>query len=203
MMRYLCGLFSWILGGLLLESGMATASLWIGWFALAGGTMLFLPALWKLETNSTPTQTRYLLRAPYLGGGMFFAACALVSIWTMGQSMTAGFAGESLMLAMTSILLFATVDELVSPLARHVRELELDGRPQPIGFNVLEVARDLGGRLTPAELAADFGVDYVHARDTLMSLLAEGACERVVTRNGAVVFRFPELETDKVDLLEE
>lgn len=201
-MRYVYGAISWILGGLILGGSIHAFAVWFGWVLLAAGVALFLPPLWEMETRQSSRAAAYLLRGPYLAAGSIFGVLGVICAGAMGSVIVDGAVAESIGLAFGSMLMFASGSALALPVLRNVRRLELEGRPQPLAFNVFEVAQASGGRVTPAELAAMFGVEYVRARQLLVDLAREGACERLVARNGAVIFRFPELEGDKLDLLE-
>jgi hypothetical protein len=50
------------------------------------------------------------------------------------------------------------------------------------------------GTLGPAELAAQGGMSFAEARGVLDGLSRQGACEVVVTENGAVLYRFHDLQ---------
>lgn len=201
-MRYLYGAISWIVGGLILGGGVSVFGLWFGWVLLGGGVALFLPPLWELEAQNSPRAVTYILRGPYLAAGAAFALLGVVCTGAMGSVIADGAIGESIGLALAAMLMFASGSSIALPVLRNMRKLGLDGRPQPLTFNVFEEALALGGRVTPAELAASHGIEYRRARALLLDLTEQGACERLVARNGAVIFRFPELEGDKLDLLE-
>ena len=201
-MRYLYGMVSWIFGGLVLAGGVPVLGPWFGWVLLGAGGTLFMPPLWQMENAETPRAIVRMLRGPYLAAGVLFGLLGVACAGAMGSVVVSGAIGESIGLGFAAMLMFASGTALAFPVLRHARHLELSGRPQPLGFNVFEVVQDSGGRVTPAELAATHGVSYRHARLALLELVDEGACERIVARNGAVIFRFPELEGDMFDLLE-
>lgn len=79
--------------------------------------------------------------------------------------------------------------------ARHLRHLE----PK-----VLQLAQERAGRISAVEASAVLGAPFEDARKLLETLTSQGACQIVVTEEGAVVYRFPELEPGarKRDLLE-
>ncbi len=201
-MRYIYGAIFWIFGGAILAGGLASFGVWLGWALLAGGVMLFMPPLWRIESRRTPLGRGYLLRAPFVASGVLFLVLALVLAGSMGAVVVEGAAAEALGYGFLSLLTFAAAGSLLLPLFRHAQTLEHERSPRELPINVFEVAQARGGRLTAAELAANFGVGYERARHALQALVDDGACDTLVTRSGAVVYRFPELEGDKLDLLE-
>lgn len=201
-MRYVFGTIFWVFGGFVLGGAFDAFTAWFGWVYLYGGIALFLPPLWELETASTRRGTRYLLRAPYLLSAAIFAVVGIACTVAMGSAVSDASIAQAWAYGLAGLLMFAAGSQLSLPVLRQIHTLRVEGRPQPIGFNVFEVARSLGGRVTPAELSANFGIQYSRAKALLSELVDLGACERIVALNGAVVYRFLELETDKVDLLE-
>ena len=77
--------------------------------------------------------------------------------------------------------------------------------PRPLAPDILKMARDNGGRLGVVEVAAQLGAPLEEVEASLRRLLAQGACEELVTDSGVSIFRFPELDgrpDAKRDLLE-
>jgi len=201
-MRYVYGAILWIFGGAVLAGAADVFAFWLGWVFLGGGVALFLPPLWQLEAETTGPAAAYLLRAPFLASGAVLVVLGVVLAGAMGSVVIDGVLAEAVMLGFASLLMFAAGGTLALPVLRNARQLDLARRPAELDVNVFQIAQAKGGRLTASELAADHGVSYAAARVALQQLVGQGACDCLVTRSGAVVYRFPELESDKRDLLE-
>jgi hypothetical protein len=76
--------------------------------------------------------------------------------------------------------------------------------PAAVELRVLEIARSSGGRLTAAEASLEVRLPFEVVRARLERLADRGACGRLVTEDGVVVYRFAEFENPaaKRDLLE-
>jgi len=119
-----------------------------------------------------------------------------------GPGTWGGLALTLLLAVAGAALLWAARRDALAGLPDPADEETLD--PAAVELRLLEIVRSSGGRLTAAEASLEARLPFETVLARLERLADRGACGRLVTEDGVVVYRFAEFEhpAAKRDLLE-